>query len=122
MSGPAGRVYGPATGYEGFRMPSILKQTMPEGASLDLLDAVTEEMGVDADPPKGLIVHTHYSEGGQVHIFDIWESESDYREFAESRLGPAMAKVAQERGVTLPTPAGDAQESTVDAHRVVRGR
>lgn len=103
-------------------MPSILKQIMPEGASLELLDAVTEEMGVDADPPKGLIVHTHYSEGGQVHIFDIWESESDYRDFAEHRLGPAMAKVAQQQGVTLPMPTDDAPQPVVDAHRVVRGR
>ena len=102
-------------------MPCIMKQVMPEGVSLEVLDAVTDEMGVDADPPKGLIVHTHYSEGGQIHIFDIWESESDYRDFAEHRLGPAMAKVAQQHGLTLPGEPGDGSQAVVDAHRVVRG-
>ena len=104
-------------------MASIMMQTMPEGVSLELLDAVTEEMQVDRDPPKGMIVHTHYEQGGQVHIFDIWEQESDYREFAEKRLGPAMSKVAERHGMAPPTPADAASEPfTTAAHRVVRGR
>jgi hypothetical protein len=103
-------------------MASILKQVLPEGATLELLDAVTEEMGVDADPPKGMIVHTHYSENGEIHIFDIWESEADYRDFAENRLGPAMAKVAQQHGVTLPAPGDAGGPEVVAVHRVVRGR
>src|SRR4051812_28040593 len=104
-------------------MASILKQVLPDFATLEMLDAVTEEMGVDSDPPKGMIVHTHYSENGQVHIFDIWESEADYRDFAEKRLGPAMAKVLEAQGVTAPGPGDDGPEpDVVPAHRVVRGR
>lgn len=103
-------------------MASILRQVLPEGATLELLDAVTEEMGVDADPPKGMIVHVHYSENGKVHIFDIWESEADYQDFAEKRLGPAMAKVAQQHGVTPPAPSDEGAPEVVPAHRVVRGR
>jgi hypothetical protein len=102
-------------------MPCILTGTVPEGVSLEVLDAVTEEMGVDADPPKGMIVHAHYSEGGQVHIFDIWESLSDYETFVETRLNPAMAKVAQAHGMTAPPPGND-PPTPVDVHRVVRGR
>jgi hypothetical protein len=103
-------------------MASIMKQVLPEGATLELLDAVTEEMGVDADPPKGMIVHVHYAENGQTHIFDIWESEADYRDFADNRLGPAMAKVIQAQGAALPEPSGDGGPDVVPAHRVVRGR
>jgi hypothetical protein len=103
-------------------MPSIVKQTLPEGVSLEILDAVTVEMNVDADPPAGMIVHTHYAEGGRIHIFDVWESESDYRTFAEQRLAPAMAKVAEQHGMTPPGgPAGNPMD-VVDVHRVVRGR
>jgi hypothetical protein len=103
-------------------MPSIVKQTLPEGVSLEILDAVTVEMNVDTDPPKGMIVHTHYSEGGHVRIFDVWENESDYRAFAEQRLAPAMAKVAEAHGMTPPGgPSGDRLD-VVDVHRVVRGR
>lgn len=103
-------------------MPSIVKQTLPEGVSLEILDAVTDEMNVASDPPTGMIVHTHYAEGGQVHIFDVWESESDYRAFAEKRLAPAMAKVAAQRGMTPPGgPSGNPMD-VFEAHRVVRGR
>jgi hypothetical protein len=102
-------------------MASILKQVLPDVATLELLDAVTEEMGVDADPPKGMIVHVHYEENGQIHIFDIWDSEADYQDFAENRLGPAMAKVAQQQGVPLPPPDAGGPD-VVPAHRVVRGR
>lgn len=93
---------------------------MPEGVTLELLDAVTKEMGADADPPKGLIMHTHYMEAGNVQILDVWEAEADYHEFAKSRLGPAIAKVAQANGAT--EPPARAAENWTDAHRVVRGR
>lgn len=106
----------------GNRMPSIVKQTLPDGVTLDMLDAVAEEMGVDANPPKGLIVHTHYAEGDKVHIFDVWESEPDYRAFAEERLAPAMAKVAERNNMSAPGgPSGDPMD-VVAVHRIVRGR
>ncbi|MDQ1698592.1 MAG: hypothetical protein QOG34_455, partial [Frankiaceae bacterium] len=60
-------------------MTTIVKQTLPDGITLDMLDAVAEEMNVETNPPKGLIVHTHYAEDDKVHIFDVWESEPDYR-------------------------------------------
>lgn len=103
-------------------MATIVRQTLPEGVSLELLDAVTEEMGVDGDPPKGMIVHTHYAEGGRVHIFDVWETADDYRQFAQSRLGPAMAKVAASHDMPAPTPPSDGGDNLLEVHRVVRGK
>jgi hypothetical protein len=103
-------------------MTSIVKQTLPEGVSLEILDAVSDEMNVEKDPPKGMIVHTHYSEAGKVHIFDVWENESDYRDFAQHRLGPAMATVAARIGMTPPGGPSGAPMDVVDVHRVVRGR
>jgi len=103
-------------------VPSIVKQTVPEGVSLEILDAVADEMNVASDPPKGMIVHTHYAEGGQVHIFDVWESEYDYRTFAEKRLAPAMAKVAEQHGMTPPGGPSGAPMDIVEVHRLVRGR
>ena len=103
-------------------MTSIVKQTLPDGVSLEILDAVADEMNVENDPPKGMIVHTHYSEGGKVHIFDVWESESDYRDFAQRRLGPAMSAVAERVGMNPPGGPDGAPMDVVDVHRVVRGR
>ena len=101
-------------------MPVILKQVMPDNVSLEILDAVTDEMSADSNPPAGLILHTHYKEGGRVHVFDLWETEADYQAFAEQRLGPAMGKVVAQHGIT--PPAASEQPTISQAHRVVRGR
>jgi hypothetical protein len=103
-------------------MPSIVKQTLPEGVTLDILDAVADEMNVEKDPPKGLIVHTHYAEGDKIHIFDVWETEPDYRAFAQERLAPAMAIVAQRNNMSPPGGPGGDPMDVVEVHRVVRGR
>jgi len=103
-------------------MTSIVRQTLPEGVTLEMLDAVTVEMNADADPPKGLIVHTHYAEDDKIHIFDVWETEPDYRAFAQDRLAPAMAKVAERNNMSPPGgPTGNPMD-VVEVHRLVRGR
>jgi hypothetical protein len=101
-------------------MAVLFEQTLPADAPIGMLDAVTEEMGVDRDPPQGMIVHAHFERDGQVHIVDIWESVDDHDRFAETRLAPAMRKVADARGFQLPDqqPSG----TITDIHRVVRGK
>jgi hypothetical protein len=100
-------------------MAVIIRQSMPPEASLDMLDAVSKEMGVSEDPPAGLIVHTHYEQDGQVHILDVWESAEAHATFAQQRLGPAVQAVTERHGV----PAADAPEvSVTEVHGLVRGR
>jgi hypothetical protein len=101
-------------------MAVILQQVMPEGIPAQMLDEVTEEMGVDQNPPDGIVVHTHFEQDGRLHIVDVWESREAYESFRESRLMPAMQQVAQRHGMTAPLP--DPQTSITDVHRVVRGR
>ena len=102
-------------------MAIVFRQVMRAGVPIEMLDAVTKEMGVDADPPPGMIVHTHFEQDGRVHILDVWESEEAHQHFAESRLGPAMAKVAADNGID-PAAAGEPESSVVEVHRLVRGR
>jgi hypothetical protein len=100
-------------------MAVMLSQTMPEGVSVELLDEVSNEMNVKSDPPAGLVVHVHYIEAGRSRIVDIWESEDDYQRFAQSRLGPAMQKVAEQHGMQIKS----APDSVVaELHDVIRGR
>jgi hypothetical protein len=102
-------------------MAIVFSQTLPEGTPIQMLDAVTEEMGVDSDPPEGMIVHTHYEEGGRVKILDVWESTAAHDKFAEGRLGPAFRKIAEQHGMdTTQTP--EPETTTIEVHRVVRGR
>ncbi|MCW2671456.1 MAG: hypothetical protein JWP14_45 [Frankiales bacterium] len=101
-------------------MAVILQQVMPAGVSIDMVDEVTAEMGVDSSPPVGLLVHTHYEHDGRVHVMDVWESAEAHQSFAESRLMPAMGKVAAARGIDLAA-AGPPDVVFTDVHRVVRG-
>jgi hypothetical protein len=102
-------------------MAIIFTQTLPAGVPIQMLDAVTEEMGVDADPPEGLIVHMHYEADGRVKILDVWESAELREKFEADRLIPAQAKVAAQHGMDSPQ-GGQPDMTTTDVHRVVRGR
>lgn len=102
-------------------MAVIVQQTMPAGVPAAMVDEVTVEMGVDTNPPDGMIVHTHYEEGGRIHVTDVWESEQAHKTFVETRLRPAMGKVAAQRGFDL-TQADEPETSVIEVHRVVRGR
>lgn len=102
-------------------MAMVMQQVMPDGVSLDMIDAVTEEMGVEGSPPDGMIVHTHFEKDGRSHIVDVWESAEAHQAFVESRLMPAMAKVAAARGFDLAA-AGPPETVLTEVHRVVRGK
>jgi hypothetical protein len=101
-------------------MAIIVSQTLPEGVPIEMIDAVTDDMGVDTDPPEGLIVHTHSLVDGRVQIMDVWESQEAYDKFGAQRLIPAMENVAERRGIG-PLPAGP-EPTTIEVHQVVRGR
>jgi hypothetical protein len=96
-------------------MAVIYDQTLPEGVPVEMLDEVTSEMGVDNDPPAGLILHTHFSENGRARIMDVWESKEAYEAFGQDRLRPAMQAVAERHGITL-----DGREPETTIHEVLR--
>jgi hypothetical protein len=82
------------------------------------LEAVGQEMGAYENPPTGLIAHVATETEGGVHVVDIWESREDYDRFSTERLGPAVGKVAAERGIPM-----DGPPATIitDAFDLVRG-
>lgn len=100
-------------------MAVILEQVLPAGVSLQLLDLVTDEMNVDADPPEGLLFHVHFERSGRARVVDVWESQEAYEKFREERLMPAMQAVMQRQGEEQST---EPDTSITAVHRVVRGR
>ena len=101
-------------------MAVIHHLTMPDGIPIQMVDEVSDRMNVEADPPAGLIVHTHYEQDGRVHIVDVWDSHEAYETFNAQRLGPTVGKVAGEHGIDLG--AGPPPDSVVtELHRMVRG-
>lgn len=102
-------------------MTVVLQQTMPEGTTLEFLDEVTREMRVETDPPAGLIVHTHFGEGGRIRVIDVWDSTGAFEAFRDTRLMPTMQKVAAEHGMDM-TQAPPPETTMTEVAGLVRGR
>lgn len=66
------------------------------GVGPDQYDEVQARMELDANPPKGCLVHTAGFVDGKLKVFDVWESREAWERFAEERLGPAIQEVGGE--------------------------
>jgi hypothetical protein len=100
-------------------MAVLVEDVFPVGVTVELLDAVTDEMGVDANLPPGGIVHVHFEKDGRAHGVDVWESVEAFEQFVQSALMPAMAKVAAARGLD-PAKMGEPEVTITEVHRLVR--
>jgi hypothetical protein len=101
-----------------FIMAILIENVFPVGVTNELLDAVTDEMGVDAKLPPGGISHVHFEKGGRAHGVDVFESVEAYQQFVQSTLMPAMGKVAAARGLD-PSKMGEPEVTITEVHRVV---
>jgi hypothetical protein len=100
-------------------MAVLIEDVFPVGVTVELLDAVTDEMGVDAGLPPGGIVHVHFEKDGRAHGVDVWDSVEAYEQFVQSTLMPAMGKVAEARGFD-PSKMGQPEVTITEVHRLVR--
>ena len=55
-------------------------------------DSVTKHIGMDTNPPDGMIIHAAGwdEEGGVFRIFEVWETQEDSARFRRERLQPAF--------------------------------
>jgi hypothetical protein len=72
-------------------------------------EAVNDQMGVEGNPPDGLIFHAAGPIDGGWGVIDFWESRDHFDRFLESRLGPAI----QELGDQAPQAPPDIKEFPV---------
>jgi hypothetical protein len=63
------------------------------GGTKEIYEEVDRKMGVEDDPPEGLIFHAAGPIEEGWGIIDFWESRGHFDRFSESRLGPAMAEL-----------------------------
>ena len=102
-------------------MPVVIYQKMPPETTVEMIEAVTNEMDVRTLPPDGLIVHTAVDMGdGRLTIIDVWESQDDYEKFGSDRLGPAFAAVSQRMGVDL-AQAGEPETQILETLDIIHG-
>jgi len=99
-------------------MAVLIEDVFPAGVTIELLDAVTDEMGVDAALPPGGIVHVHFEKDSLAHGVDVWDSVEAYEQFVQSTLLPALGKVATARGLD-PSKLGEPEVTITEVHRLV---
>jgi len=99
-------------------MTVLIENVFPAGATIELLDAVTDEMGVDTELPPGGILHVHFERDGHAHGVDVFESAESYQQFVESTLMPAMGKVAAAKGLDI-SQIGAPETTLTEIHRLV---
>jgi hypothetical protein len=75
-------------------------------------DAVNAQMGIDENPPDGLIFHAAGPIEDGWGVIDFWESRGHFDQFQASRLGPAI----QELGDRAPQGPPDIKEFPVYNH------
>lgn len=100
-------------------MAVLIEDVFPVGITIELLDAVTDEAGVDTQRPPGLISHVHFEKDGRAHGVDVFDSVESYQQFVESTLIPAMAKVAAARGLDISN-MGEPEVTITEVQRVVQ--
>jgi len=75
-------------------MADAVMHVLPEGIGQEQYDAVNEKLNAQGDPPSGLKLHAAgQSEDGRWRIVEVWESRSQWDEFNEQRLTPAISEV-----------------------------
>jgi hypothetical protein len=86
----------------------------PPNVGAEVYDAVNAEMGVEQDPPPGLLFHCAGEVEGEWQIIDVWESKEQARRFDEERLAPAIETVIGT------VPPGGPPSTEYELHTVVR--
>jgi hypothetical protein len=73
------------------------------GGTQQQYDAVHGHLGVDSDPPEGMIFHAGGPIEGGWRVIDVWESREAFDRFAGGRLQPAVQELGDR---AFPAPPG----------------
>ncbi len=64
-----------------------------DGGAQEQYDAVHNHLGIDDDPPEGLIFHMAGPIEEGWGIIDVWESRGHFDTFLANRLGPGIQEL-----------------------------
>ncbi len=73
---------------------AIRSTDFPEGVGTQMYDGVSSAMGIENDPPAGMIFHWAGEVDGKWTIIDLWETREAYDTFRDERLFPAIRQVS----------------------------
>jgi hypothetical protein len=72
--------------------------------------AIARLESAGAGAPKGRSLHVALESNGEIHVFDIWESQKDFEAF-----GPILIPILTELGVKVTEP------TVTRVHNVIKG-
>jgi hypothetical protein len=64
-----------------------------DGGTQEQYEGVNAHLGVEENPPEGLIFHAAGPTGGDLSVIDFWESREHFDRFFAERLGPGIAEL-----------------------------
>jgi hypothetical protein len=66
-----------------------------QGGTQEQYDAIHSHMGVDDDPPQGMVFHMAGPIDEGWGVIDVWESREAFDRFMGSRLQPAVQELGE---------------------------
>jgi hypothetical protein len=93
-------------------MPVGIGIKFPKGDQ-EQYDKLIENMGVQDEPPEGLVFHCAGPLDEGWSVMDVWESREQFDKFMEERVQPA----AEEAGVEG---LNDAETTEFEVHNVIK--
>ena len=73
-------------------MATVMQMHWPE-ITRELYEQARREVNWEGDVPKGAKFHVAWFADDGFHVLDLWEKQSDFEAFAQSRLAPFTQKV-----------------------------
>ena len=84
---------------------TILAIVTGEGMTKEMYERLRKEVNWEGNPPPGVIFHAaSFDSSGNLRVADIWESEEQLNNFANTRLMPYLQKanVSPPKGEIFP--------------------
>jgi len=93
---------------------AFIRIVQPLNVTADVYEKVNAQLGVDSNPPPGLLLHCGGEVDGKWQILDVWESREQARRFYDERLPGAIEAVI---GMAPPDPPVSIE---YELHTVIR--
>ncbi|MBA3379178.1 MAG: hypothetical protein H0T93_09865 [Chloroflexia bacterium] len=88
------------------------------GVAPEVYDAIVAQMGLDEEPPVGLIVHAAGSFGENTwREIEVWDSREAWETFYRDRIVPAVVRVLVESVLDGPPPP---EPEYMDVHDLIQ--
>lgn len=71
-------------------MTVVIQTELPETIDTEDYQLIRDEMGIEEEPPDGLIFHVATEVDDHVRVIDVWEKRADLERFHSERLIPNL--------------------------------